>query len=138
MIIFEFRFRYQRHYLIKGRMRLTGKLGLIAMVITLLCCSCEKERKPQDVMNEDQMIDFLIEVYLAEARLSTKIFNRDSAQLIFDPYEKLLLQRKGINDSILKKSYDYYIAHPDEMRDVMDAVIDSLSLREQAGTIKTI
>jgi len=42
-----------------------------------------------------------------------------------------LLQAKGIPDSILKKTYSYYLAHPKELEQVYDAVIDTLVLRDQ-------
>jgi hypothetical protein len=42
-----------------------------------------------------------------------------------------MLQAKGIPDSILKKTYAYYLAHPKELEQVYDAVIDTLMLRDK-------
>lgn len=116
---------------------MVGKFGVIMVVVAATFCACMKEKKPDNVLDKEQMTSFLIEVYLAEARLSTTIFVADSARRVFDPYEKLLLQRRGLSDSVLKESYSYYLEHPVEMEEIMDAVIDSLSLREQAaGQVK--
>jgi len=106
---------------------------MIMIVAAVVLGSCMNDRKPDDVLNKEQMANFLIEVYLAEARLSTTIVVTDSARHIFESYEKVMLQRRGIPDSVLKKSYSYYLEHPKEMEEIMTAVIDSLSLRERAA-----
>src|SRR4051812_18656498 len=103
-----------------------GKFGVITIVLIAAFSSCANEGKPDDVLDKEQMTGYLIEVYLAEARLSTTIVVTDSARRVFEPYEKSLLQRRGISDSVLKKSYSYYLEHPAEMEDIMTAVIDSL------------
>ncbi|HZX73200.1 MAG TPA: DUF4296 domain-containing protein [Cyclobacteriaceae bacterium] len=111
---------------------MTWKLSVMMMVVAGAFCSC-KEKKPDTILDKDQMTSFMIEVYLAEARVSSTIFITDSARHVFGPHEKVLLQRRGIPDSVLRKSYAYYMEHPDEMQAILDAVIDSLSLREQAA-----
>src|SRR6478736_685493 len=112
---------------------MVGKFGLVIIVMASALSSCTKEKKPADVLDKAQMTNFLIDVYLAEARLSSTIFIAESARHVFAPYEKELLQRRAMSDSTLKKSYQYYLEHPIEMQEIMDAVIDSLSLREQAA-----
>ena len=95
--------------------------------------ACVSEKK-DSVLSKEEMTNFMIEVYLGEARLaSSGIFIPDSAKRIFESYDKALLSRRGISDSVLKKSYQYYAEHPDEMAQILDAVIDSLSLKEQGG-----
>ena len=44
------------------------------------------------------------------------------------------LRLVNLPDSSLKKTYQYYGDHPKEMEEVYDALIDSLSLREQRTT----
>jgi len=56
---------------------------------------------------------------------------RDSAYRLFLPYQDSLLHKRGIQDSLLKKSYAYYLQRPAELEAIYDAIIDSLSLREQ-------
>jgi hypothetical protein len=110
------------------------KFGVIMIVVAITLGACMKEKRPDNVLDKEQMTNFLIEVYLAEARMSSSIFIADSARHVFGPYEKQLLQRRGLPDSVLQESYAYYFEHPKEMEAIMDAVIDSLSLREQAAT----
>ena len=77
------------------------------------------------------MVDFMIDIYLAEARTTLLPVNRDSAYRLFLPYQDSLMRKRGISDSTLKQAYSYYLRHPTEFEAIYDAVIDSLSLREQ-------
>lgn len=99
----------------------------------LLACSfsCTKEKKEEPALDRDQMVDLLIDIYLAEARTTLLPVNRDSAFRLFLPYQDSLMFTKGIADSTLKNAYGYYLRHPTELEAIYDAVIDSLSLREQ-------
>jgi hypothetical protein len=108
------------------------KLGTIMMIVAGACGACS-ERRPSDVLDKEQMTSFLIEIYLAEARLGSLVYVPDSALRVFGPYEKALLKRRGLTDSIVKKSYSYYFEHPEDMQEIMDAVMDSLSRREQVA-----
>lgn len=109
-------------------MRCMGFAGYLLLGALL---SCKTEKEPQNILSKPQMVDWLIDIYLAEARTTSLPGNRDSAYKIFVPYQDSLLQRKGIQDSILRKSYQYYLEHPTELESIYDTVIDSLSLREQ-------
>lgn len=97
-----------------------------------LLASCGQNERPKDVLSQAQLSALLVEVYLAEARLETIPVPRDSSIHFFLPFEKKLLQAQGISDSVLKKTYAYYLEHPKELELVYDSVIDSLSVREQS------
>jgi hypothetical protein len=106
-------------------------MRLLLVILILLLGSCQKEKTPPDILNKGQMVDWMIDIYLAESRTNLLPFSRDSAYKLFYPYPDSLMRRKGIQDSVLKKSYRYYIEHPAQLESIYDAVIDSLSLREQ-------
>ena len=103
------------------------------VVILLLSTwmSCNHEKVPQGILSRAQMVDWMMDIYLAEARTQLLPFPRDSAYKLFLPYPDSLMRRKGIQDSVLQKSYQYYLEHPTEFEAIYDTVIDSLSLREQ-------
>lgn len=92
---------------------------------------CGVEKKPEGLLSHDQMVNLMVNVYLAEARLSTKGISRDSAAKLFAPYEAKLLEDRGLSDSVLRANYSYYLERPKELEIILDAVIDTLSLREQ-------
>ncbi|MBS1680445.1 MAG: DUF4296 domain-containing protein [Bacteroidetes bacterium] len=97
----------------------------------LALASCTQTDRPKDVLSQTQLSAFLVEVYLAEARTEAVPVPRDSSIRYFLPYEKKLLQKHNISDSVIKKTYAYYLDHPKELELVYDAVIDTLSLRQQ-------
>jgi Domain of unknown function (DUF4296) len=101
------------------------------LLVLMLVCSCTKEEKATGILSKEEMAAVMVNVYLAEARLNSSLMVRDSARQIFKPYEDKLLSEKGIQDSVLKKSYLYYLEHTRELEQIYDAVIDTLALREQ-------
>src|SRR5882724_2455209 len=96
--------------------------GLILLLSTL--GSCKKDADNRGIMSKEQMADWMMDIYLAEGRISQIPINRDSAHKIFLPYQDSLMNTKGIQDSLLKKSYEYYLAHPVEFEEVYDIIID--------------
>lgn len=76
-------------------------------------------------------MNLMVDVYLAEARISSVQISRDSAIKLFYPYEDSLVTRKGLSDSLLMVNYQYYLQRPKELESILDAVIDTLNLREQ-------
>ena len=93
--------------------------------------SCKKESKPQGILSRAQMVDWMIDMYIAEARIQLLSLPVDSAYKLFRPYQDSLMRQKDLKDSVLRVSYQYYLQHSDELESIYDAVIDSLSLREQ-------
>ncbi len=103
-----------------------------AALLLLLFISCQQEeKKDKSILTQTQLSAFLIEMYLAEARIDNIPIAKDSAIKLFLPYEEKLMKKFNLADSTLKKTYQYYIDHPKEMEAVYDAVIDTLNLREQ-------
>jgi hypothetical protein len=94
--------------------------------------SCRKEEKKEAApLSQDQMVEIMMKIYLAEARANAMPVSKDSAYKLFVPFQDSLLHHSGIADSTLRKAYAYYLGHPTELETVYDAIIDSLSLREQ-------
>lgn len=83
------------------------------------------------------MADLLLEVYLSEAIIGAAPVSRDSALKLFYPREKVILEKRGLTDSVLKVNYQYYLQRPNEMDEILGAVVDSLTLREQRLLNKT-
>ena len=108
------------------------RLIQFTVLIIFLSTSCQETKKETSgILTKQELTSFLVEVYLAEARVDNLLIARDSAIKIFIPFEKRLQEKYSLADSTLKKTYQYYLDHPKEMEAVYDAVIDSLSLREQ-------
>lgn len=112
------------------------RVGLICFLL-LGAMACGREEKPAGVLSHEQYVAWLIDVYEAEARLTGYAIPQDSAMKLFKPYEAGLLQKHGVADSTVLKTYRYYLDHPQEMEQIYTAVIDSLSLKEQKAAGRT-
>ena len=104
--------------------------ALIILILTFMV-SCQTNEKPKEVLTQAQLSAFLVDVYLAEARVDAIPAVKDSTIKYFLPMEEKLLRNRGIADSVIRVTYAYYMAHPKELEQVYDAVIDSLTLREK-------
>lgn len=112
--------------------------GMILLLLLALLGSCSEVKEPESVLSREQMVDLMMDIYLAEARTNLLPIERDSAYKLFLPFQDSLLHRKEIPDSLLKKSYAYYLQRPAELEAIYDAIIDSLSLREQLKRDKPV
>lgn len=112
------------------------RLASCLIIVGFVAFSC-KEKQPEGIMDKDVMAAMLVEFYLREARVKTATINEDSATLIFAHLRNVFSKKSGIPDSIIDKSYNYYLARPKELQDVYIRVIDTLALREQRAYSST-
>lgn len=105
------------------------KLSILFLSAAII--SCTSEKKPNDVLSKAQLSALLVDIYVSEARVDAIPGLKDSTIRYFLPREQKLLKEKGISDSVLRKTYAYYLQHPKELELVYDAVIDTLTLHEQ-------
>ncbi|MBS1508759.1 MAG: DUF4296 domain-containing protein [Bacteroidetes bacterium] len=105
------------------------KLSILFLWLALISCTANK--KPNDVLSQAQLSALLVDVYVSEARVDVIPGLKDSTIRYFLPREQKLLKEKGISDSVLRKTYAYYLEHPKELEQVYDAVIDTLTVHEQ-------
>ncbi len=105
--------------------------GLVVMLLLSAVVSCgKKEARPAGILSHAQMVDWMMKIYIAESRISLLSLPVDSAYRLFRPYQDSLMKQRGLQDSVLHKSYQYYLSNSGELEAIYDTVIDSLSLRE--------
>jgi hypothetical protein len=107
---------------------------LLVVFISSLVCSCSRKQQNNEelgVLSQEQLSSLLIDIYVAEAVVDNLPLLKDSSVTYFLPFEQKLLTQKNISDSVLRKTYRYYLSHPKELEKVYEVVIDSLTLREQ-------
>lgn len=93
--------------------------------------ACKKETRPAGILSPEEFSKVLVEVYLAEARMNSTALQRDSAVKLFAAYETKMLQQFDLPDSVVRKTQQYYVDHPEQLEKIYDSVIDTLSLRQQ-------
>ncbi|MCB0491124.1 MAG: DUF4296 domain-containing protein [Cyclobacteriaceae bacterium] len=127
---------YRTVNLTKGVTEMMRRLKYLAIVVLIALVQCKQEQKPPHLLNEEEMVTMLVDLYLAEAKVTLTGIRRDSANKLFHPYEESIIASRGITDSTLNESYNYYFQHPDELEKILDAVMDTLNLREQRASDK--
>ena len=123
--------RYPTRIFVKGMIGLTTLKKNLWLFFLLVALSCGKGSTPEGILSKAEMSSLLVELYIAESRITLSRIPRDSAYRVMKPYEDSLLWRRGLTDSTVRKSYAYYLERPKVMEQILDAVIDTLSLREQ-------
>lgn len=120
-----------------NRLKMTRSGLIFFMTILFVVAGCQHEKKPTGVLNKEEYARFLVSVYVAESKLNTYAITPDSAMQLFIPFEQALEKKFNIPDSVIRKTYQYYLDHPEELEQVYTAVIDTLNLMEQKATAKT-
>ena len=106
-------------------------------VFILLLFSCQtSERKPGDVLTKNEMVKVLSEIYILEEKANRLALPSDSAQQVFEALRQKFFESTGIQDSLFKKSFDYYMDRPQQMEEIYTILVDSLQLREQRATYR--
>jgi hypothetical protein len=111
------------------------KLFLILLAIGILGC-VRKDKPPKDIMSKQEMVSFLIDLHIIEAKMNFARFPNDSIKLFFPEIEKELFKKHNISDTLYFKSYQYYLNDMFDMEEIYTAVVDSLSLRERISSKK--
>lgn len=107
------------------------KNSFMALICMLAMAACKKDTATAGVLSPAEFSKVLVEIYLAEARMNSSAIPRDSAALLFLPFEERLFQNLELSDSVVRKTYQYYVDNPEELEKIYDSVIDTLSLREK-------
>jgi hypothetical protein len=94
--------------------------------------SCGTKRgREQGILSHSEMVHALMEVYITEQKVTALTLPRDSSAILFKKLNERVLDSLHVQDSVLKKSYNYYLDRPQELEDIYTALVDSLNLREQ-------
>jgi Domain of unknown function (DUF4296) len=99
-------------------------------IIILMAVGCLPGRAPNSLMDESEMVGYLIDLHIAEASVQNLRLDKDSAMIVFAAREKLLLLEHNITDSVFIHSYNYYLDHPEKLEEIYSTVVDSISLRQ--------
>ena len=105
---------------------------LIFLLLMGMLYSCSQQKvpeKPEGLIPPEQMVPFLVELHLAEAKMSYgNIRDADSLEIVFRNYEQHLFNKYEIKDSVYYRSYEYYLSNMDQLHEIYGAVVDSLSV----------
>jgi hypothetical protein len=109
----------------------------IFFLLSIVLASCfTKERPPAGVLDKEEMVKVLAEIYLMEEKVNRLGLGSDSATIVFEKLKGKIFQKVGTEDSILRQSMSYYSERPKDMELIYTALVDSLNLREQRESVR--
>jgi hypothetical protein len=103
---------------------------IVATVVFAFSCA-KKDKPPEGILTQDQMVAVMSELYIGEQKISTLGVTRDSLSLIFAVLKEKIFEKASTSDSVFRKSLDYYMDRPQTLELIYTALVDSLNLREQ-------
>lgn len=114
--------------------RMVGVL-VVGLILSIGGQSCQEDKRPAEVLSKKEMVRVLADIYLAEEKVGRMGITRDSVEKLFPLFKERIFAKAEVQDSVFKKSLDYYMAHPDELEFIYTAVVDTLSFRAQAAAV---
>jgi hypothetical protein len=99
--------------------------------IVLAAVSCREESRPAYLVDDVALVRFLADVYATEAKVTSLVLTRDSAEVLFALAERRLFEKHELSDSLYHLTMEYYLGHPHQLSTLYDGLIDTLNLREQ-------
>ena len=106
----------------------------LAPVTWVISCA---EKRPDDVLTRQEMVQVMEEIYIAEEKVNHLALPRDSAKRISALMTAKVFEKAAVSDTLFRKSLDYYMAHPNQMELIYTALVDTLQLREQRLPIRS-
>ena len=103
---------------------------MIPLVLLLISLACTSNSTPQGVLEEDLMVSILLEIQLAEGKVSSLPVSYDSSQVLYNLLERDIFSKHGVTDSVFITSMEYYLEDAEKMDRMYARVIDSLVVLE--------
>ena len=100
-------------------------------LIVLFIWGCSEPSVPDGYLKENEMALVLLDIYMAEGRLSFEESEWPSMEM-FPIYKEKILEKHGLTDSVYNANMTFYITNPRFLDKAYEIVIDSMKLRRQA------
>jgi hypothetical protein len=105
---------------------------LLFIIILLSCTGCRRtpDIKPKDLIPQEQMIQILADIHVADALVDQKYGQQTPNLAVTNALYNRIYLNRHISAAQYKSSYKYYEIHPKLMDDMYTQIITELSKRE--------
>lgn len=104
------------------------RVRAFAVALCLAACSRTEER-PQDLLPREKFTEVLLESQLIEARVSQETVVDEGAAKLAQHYYQDMFAAKGVSEEAFKKTFNWYVDHPAELKDIYNDVLTDLQKR---------
>lgn len=111
------------------------KSFFISLLLLVSCVETKKEI-PAGIITKDTMARVLINVHLAEAKVSIRNLPPDSSLIYYQVLKENIYKKFRINQEKFDKSMSYYTNNVKELDEIYEVVVDSLGLQESKGKLE--
>lgn len=107
-------------------------ISSIALVLAAIGCSKPPVEKPENLLREDQMVNMLVDIHLAEATfinrrsIDSLVENSSSANFYYS-----ILDKYQVTDSVFEKSFVFYASNPRKFEKMYRQAMNELNEMEQ-------
>lgn len=113
-------------------MKFEAKITILFIFLSFFSCSKPTIEKPVILVQEDQMIDMLVDIHLAEATFNTRrhrdslVMKSSSADFYYS-----ILNKYQIPDSVFEQSFAFYASQPRKFEKMYRQAMNKLNEMEQ-------
>ena len=105
---------------------------IITYALVFTGCSSEEDQnapsKPEDLLEEDKMIQVMMDLQMAESYIRNNRHNIDSIQP--KAFYNWVWEQHGTNKETVKRSIQYYVHYPEKMEEMYLEVINRLTQQQ--------
>lgn len=102
---------------------------LVVAMIVMACGNGDKEKRNEEVLPEEQMVELLTDIQLVESVVRV---NAGEDEFLTDSvdYYSAIFEKHSVSKIQFEESMRYYTKHPADLENIYDQVLVKLSERE--------
>lgn len=95
------------------------KINLISILLAIFIMACSSvDKLPEEVLNEEQMVNVIVAVEVTQALYKLKYANKDSVN--FNQLVEVTLKELNTNQNQFNTSLEYYASYPKKLESFYD------------------
>lgn len=95
--------------------------------------SCGDSNRPEGLLSEDQMVQVMVDIHMAEGLAGSLPVSYDSSKKLYPMFESRVFEKHQVEDSVYRESLQYYLRDAKKMEELYGRVVDSLNVKEKTG-----
>ena len=100
----------------------------LIIIFSIIISSCSQDDSEGPKLSKDQMVNIMIEIHLAEGKVSQTRMPLDSSLSYFLYMQREIFKRNQVDSADYVQSMNYYSENIKELDKIYEAVLDSLNL----------